>query len=151
MLNVMSLMNVVPKTGMSDVPFGMSDAELVKLLGPPITEQTLGDVDTHPRARRVLNYVDRGFLTTPELGVISIMLEAEQTSISLWDTEINSMNPTELAEFLAGKQCGVRIAKPDGWRDQDVESLEHGIIASFCENQLESIEVYDPTWRNKHS
>lgn len=144
----MSPMNVVPKTGMSDVPFGMSDADLIELLGLPITEQTLNDVETHPKSRRVLNYVERGFLTTPELGVISIILDAKQTSVSLWDTEINSMNPSELAEFLAAKRCDVRMANPDGWGDQDVEALDHGIIASFCENRLESIEVHDSTWRD---
>ena len=74
-------------------------------------------------------------------------METEQSLITLWGTEINSMNQSELAEFLTNKQCDARIGTTDGWEDSDVESLDHGIIASFSENRLESIEVHDPTWR----
>ena len=140
-------MNIVPKIGMDDVLFGESIAELLDRLGSPVSEHTLDDIDTHPKSRLVLNYVNRGFLATPELGVISITVETEQSLITLWGTEINSMNQSELAEFLTSKQCDARIGTTDGWGDSDVESLDHGIIASFSENQLESIELHDPTWR----
>ncbi len=142
-------MNVLPKLGMQEVPFGMPEANLIKLLGPPAAEQTLGDVENHPKSRRVLEYVERTFLVTPELGVISITFE--NLPVSLWGTEISEMSPSELAKFLTSKQCDVSVGEPDGWGDQDVESRGYGIIASFCKGRLECIEIYNPTWRdNRH-
>lgn len=140
-------MKLIPTYGAEDVPFGTSADELLRRLGSPVTEQTLDDVDTHPKSRRVLNYVKRGFLVTPEHGVISVDIEAEQATIELWDTPINDMSSAELAGFLNNNGCKSTTTSLDSWGEQDVEALSQGIIASFCEGTLKSIEVHDPSWR----
>ncbi len=140
-------MNIVPKVGMSDVPFGMPIDDLTDLLGQPSSEQFLCDTDGYPKSRRVLNYSDRAFLLTPSLGVVAIAIESQKSEIELWRIKINKMSPSEFANMLESHDGSATISEPDGWGDLEVESIKQGIVASFNENQLESIEVHDPSWR----
>jgi hypothetical protein len=143
----MPTMKLIPKLGADGTRFGTPADELVRQLGTPISEQQLGDVDTHPKSRCIMNYEGRDFLVTPELGIISLDIEAPRLTIELWDTPINDMSPTELAGFLEKQGCESTLTNPDGWGDQTVESLSNGIIAFFSDGTLEAIELHDPSWR----
>jgi hypothetical protein len=142
-------MKLIPKLGADDIRFGTPEDELVRRFGSPTSVQSLNDVDLYPKSRRLMSYVERDFLVTPELGMISISVDIEATRsiIDLWGTPINDMSPTELADFLEKQGCESTLTNPDGWGDQTVTSHTHGIIAFFCEKTLEAIEVCDPLWR----
>lgn len=141
-------MNLEPTVGCPGVPFGTLERDLVESLGRPKNTQVLPDTEGYPRSRRTLNYVRYGFLVTPEQGVIAILVEATETRVLLWDTDITDMSSAELCSFIGARGHDARIGMPDRWGDYDVEAIDCGIIAAFSEGKLESIEIHQPGWRD---
>lgn len=107
-------MKLIPKIGAEDIPFGTSADELLHKLGSPVSEHILNDVDGYPKSRHEMDYGARGFLVTPEFGVIAIDVDAEQVRIELWGTFINDMSPTDLATFLHERGCESKVTAPNG-------------------------------------
>ena len=141
-------MNLIPLVGTADIPFGTSESDILQRLGPPTTTQSLSEVDGYPSSRRVLNYAQCGFLVTPELGTIAVTAVAsEKSTICLWGTDISKMSPDELGDYLRAAGQTVVIKRDSQWDDVDVEALDCGVIASFCEGTFESIDIHDPSWR----
>lgn len=137
----MTSIKLIPKIGIENVPFGISKEALIRIFGYPINQQKISDIDGYPKSRYNLFYEHKNFLLTPELGFISMSVDTEQLQVNLWDTSINDMSANELINFLKTKCSDIHVTEPNGWYEQDIISNSHGIIASFCEDKLEYIEV----------
>lgn len=131
------MISFIPKVGTERISFGTSKEELIRVLGNPINEKTISDMDGYAKSRYNLYYEDIDFLWTPELGVIAIGVNTEQLQVALWGTQINNMSTNALIEFLTIKGCETQLTESNGWDEQDVISYSHGLIASFCEDKLE--------------
>jgi hypothetical protein len=139
--------NLIPTVGADDIAFGTPEAAIIALLGKPATDQQLKDVDGYPASRRVLNYIQRGFLVTPDHGMVAVIVEAAESPIVLSGKDVSRLSLTDLAAFIEALGYSAAIKKHRRSRDCEVESLDGGIVACFVENKLESTEIHDPSWR----
>ena len=106
-----SMVKLAIGIGFQDIPFGSSDDLVLENFGPPIDEQLLNDIATHPRSRRLLRYSDYDVLVTPEFGLISVTVTSD-SSINFQGIWINSFTPGEFLELLRTEGCTSVLTEP---------------------------------------
>ncbi|PSB58097.1 hypothetical protein [Chamaesiphon polymorphus] len=136
-------MNLIPTVGAENIYFGTTESVLINLLGKPVSIQQLSNTDGYPRDRRILDYGKYFFLINDDCGVISITVEAIATPLLLWDKDISLFSPIDLQGYLGTMGYSANIEHEPPWDDCDVIAIECGVIAYFCEDKLESIEVLE--------
>ena len=139
-------MNFVLTSGLPELPFGSSYANVLYQFGQPTSEQLLPDIATHPGSRRVLTYDGYDLTLAPAIGLLAISVDAKSLPIEILGITINSLSPKEFADLLPTNGCDATITEADGFGDHNVQSLDNGIIASYCESQLVSFELHNPQW-----
>jgi hypothetical protein len=139
--------NLIPPFGADNIPFGTPESALVERFGKPITEQQLSNTTGYPIDRRVLDYRVLYFLVNADNGLISITVDMSDFSIVLWGKDVSLLSPTELQTYIGTIGYSTSVENEPQWDECDVMASECGLIASFCEGKLESIEINNPSWR----
>jgi hypothetical protein len=143
-------MNLIPTVGTDDISFGMSELRVVQRFGQPVSKQQLLNIDGYPKDRRILDYAEYSFLINPYAGLLSITVDISADRLTLWGRDILLFSPEELQIYIRTMGYSTSIECDLQWDECHVTAIECGLIAYFCEDKLESIEIDNPSWRNMH-
>jgi hypothetical protein len=141
--------NLVPPFGADGIPFSTAESILVEIFGKPMTEQKLSNTDGYLIDRRVLDYGKHYFLINVDNGLIAITVDISNSPIILWGKDVSLLSPIELQTYIGTIGYSTSIEYEPQWDEYDVMAIDCGLIASFCEGKLESIEISNPSLRSR--
>ncbi len=137
-------MEIVPGEGAGPVRFGMTRAQVLEHLGPPVSATPYADQPGYASDRESLDFGNLSVLVTPDAGAIAVTVEAAGSNATLWGEAVFALTPRQAADWIGehGHKTEIREEAVAGDIDITVPGL--GLIVYCSEDALDSIEVFSP-------